>query len=87
MSTLASGEINLDRLTVSYQEHSSRNGTLIPTIPDDLTDAERAHLALELEKAEEKLRKGRAHYARLLGQEILMKDEIEHFLASKTKNS
>ena len=87
MSTLASGEINLDRLTVSYQEHSSRNGTLIPAIPDDLTDAKRTQLTLELEKAEERLRKGRAHYARLFEQEILMEKEIEHFLASKMKNS
>lgn len=87
MSTLAGGEINLDRLIVCYQEHSSRNGKLIPTIPDDLTEAERAHLTLALEQAEEKLRKGRALYARLFAQEIFMKEEIEHFLASKKKNS
>ena len=57
MSTLAGGEINLDRLIVCYQEHSSRNGKLIPTIPDDLTEAERAHLTLALEQAEEKAQK------------------------------
>jgi hypothetical protein len=80
MSKFAKGEITLDRLTIPYHEDLSRNGKLIPIIPDGLTEAELTQLRLELEKNEETLRKGRAHYARLFGQEILLRHEINSFL-------